>query len=73
MAYLRDIIRTCSHYGCTRRATVELYGSRNQLFDHYCPPHGNAALKRRQAEEDSYAETARTEATFQAIREQHGL
>jgi hypothetical protein len=51
-AHLRTLWLVCSHEGCRRAATVELFSGRNASFGKYCKPHGEARLKALQRAEN---------------------
>jgi hypothetical protein len=53
MANLRDLLLpTCRT--CGKRATVELWGSRNEQLQPYCGPCGKRALAARNMKEDEW-------------------
>lgn len=57
MAHLRDITKTCAAYGCTSRATHQVYTYQNDPLGTFCRRHANSALKGRQkVEEQIFAE-----------------
>jgi len=46
MAYLSPIIvRRCEATGCTRKASQELRGTRNDVYGVYCSRHGAERLR----------------------------
>lgn len=42
MAYMRDLPKwpECDHYGCTKKAAVQVVNARNAPVGHYCRKHG---------------------------------
>lgn len=52
-AYIRSIEQECQGAGCTKRATVAVYNSKNAKYGEYCKRCGQRALKRLQAMEGS--------------------
>lgn len=48
MAYLKDIVHECGEYGCTSRATKQVFNYRNAPMGEYCNRHVQRALKRQQ-------------------------
>lgn len=55
MAYLRSIVHTCRHPGCSSRATVEVVNAWNAMLGDYCTKHGKQHLAAQQRlEEASY-------------------
>ncbi len=48
MAYLVDIVTSCSKPYCTTRASVELRGWINERRGQFCKKHGKEALRARE-------------------------
>lgn len=54
MAHLRSIyVPDCQDSLCRSRATVTLYGLRNERYGDYCAKHGKAAEARLKRQEDA--------------------
>lgn len=58
MAHLRDITYTCETYGCSARASVQVYTYQNYPLGRYCKKHGKRMLTEQQALE-AHSEGAR--------------
>ena len=54
MAYLNKLSIKCNDYTCRSAATVQLVDWINERRGRYCARHGKAALRERQAFEDTH-------------------
>jgi len=54
MAHLRDITRMCEAYGCTSRASVQVFSFRNEGGAVFCKKHSGRALKQQLERERAY-------------------